>query len=253
MSRPRARAGGLAAIAGCALLSALLGFGCGAEGETVAVERTPEERGEALLGDTSLGRAGNLVACNDCHAAGGEGAPRLSGAPLDRAVDRPSFWGGQENDLLRSVNQCLYWFMGRSTPLAAGDPQGDDLYAYLSSLPGDDALAAAQPFTLGLLQWPGAGDATRGETVYADACASCHGDKTTGDGALVPSAPKLPDDTLVAHADEKGYTAEQRRIVFVEKVRHGPFIGYGGTMPPFSVEVVSDADLADLLTYMGVP
>ncbi len=237
----------------CLALASFVGLGCGDEGETIVETRTPEERGAARMTDPTLGRAGNLVACRDCHAAGGESAPRLSGAALDRAVDRPSYWGGQESDLLRSVNQCLYWFMGRSEPLVAGDAQGDDLYAYLKSLGGDDALAAPQPFTLGLLQWPGPGDAARGATVYEEACASCHGDKSTGEGALVPSSPKLPEDTLAAHADEKGYDAEQRRIVFVEKVRHGPFIGYGGTMPPFSLEVISDADLADLLTYLGVP
>ena len=34
-------------------------------------------------------------------------------------------------------------------------------------------------------------------------------------------------------------------------VRHGGFLGYGGEMPPFSVEKLSDAELADLIEYLG--
>jgi thiosulfate dehydrogenase len=41
--------------------------------------------------------------------------------------------------------------------------------------------------------------------------------------------------------------------VFVEKTRHGGFLGYGGTMPPFSLNVLSDEDLADLLTFLRLP
>ena len=208
-------------------------------------------RGAERFADPALGREGNLVACADCHATGADADPMLPGAPLGRVTERPSFWGGQEVDLLRSVNQCLFWFMG-GQPLVAGDPEGDDLFAYLESLDGDDALAAAQPFTLGLVVWPGPGDPTRGDVLYRDACQFCHGAKSTGEGALITSSPVLPEDTVVAHPDGE-YTAEERRLVFVEKVRHGPFLGYGGSMPPFSIEVLSDIDLADLFSYMEIP
>lgn len=239
---------GLMLLLGAAPLAAACADDGGGTGGGTAV--TPEERGAERFADTSLGRVGNLVACNDCHATPGESETRLAtGAPMGGVTGRPSFWGGQEDDLLRSVNQCLYWFMGRSEPLVAGDPEGDDLYAYVASLEGD---VAAQPFTIGNVVWPGTGDAARGEVVYARACATCHGDKDSGEGALIPSAPVLPEETLAAHPDPE-YDAEDRRLVFVEKVRHGPFLGYGGTMPPFSVEVLPDAELADLFTYLGIP
>ncbi len=69
---------------------------------------------------------------------------------------------------------------------------------------------------------------------------------------LLPNAPILPEETLANHPSPD-YTDEDRRLVFVEKTRHGGFLGYGGQMPLFSAEVLSDVDMADLLAYLGVP
>ena len=43
------------------------------------------------------------------------------------------------------------------------------------------------------------------------------------------------------------------RTVVVEKIRHGSFLGYAGTMPPFSVEALSDADVRDLTMLFRCP
>ena len=40
--------------------------------------------------------------------------------------------------------------------------------------------------------------------------------------------------------------------MFVEKVRHGAFLSYTGTMPPFSLEALPDEDLADILSYLDL-
>jgi thiosulfate dehydrogenase len=223
----------------------------GCAGETTVEVVEAADRGEALFADATIGREGNTVACIDCHATAVGGPPYLTGAILARALDRPSFWGGQELDAIEATEQCLYFFMGRPEGLEPGDPVADDLFAYLDALEGDDALAEPQPFSIGSVVFPGGGDAGRGEPIYAAACASCHGAKGTGEGRLVPGAPVLPDGTLAAHPSPE-YTEEERRLVFVEKIRHGPFLGYGGTMPPFSLEVLPDDELADLLSYMGV-
>lgn len=237
------------AIPGLAVVAMTLGA-CG--GETSEVVVSAEERGAARFADPGLGREGNVVACADCHATSIPPAPDgLPGADLVNVASRPTYWGGQEDDLLDAVNTCLFWFMGRSTPLQPEDPEGVDLYAYLASLDGDDG-APPRPFTIGDVEWPGEGDAARGGSIYDRSCAWCHGALHTGDGAESPAAPVLPDDTIAAHP-LGDYTEEARRLVFVEKVRHGPFLGYGGTMPPFSLEVISDAELADLLTFMEVP
>ncbi len=38
-------------------------------------------------------------------------------------------------------------------------------------------------------------------------------------------------------------------LVVTEKIRHGQFFGVGGNMPFYPREVLSDAELADLLEY----
>ncbi len=237
-------------LAGAALLVAALAA-CAVETRQEVV--TPEARGEHLFSDPTLGREGNLVACVDCHdVEGALGASGKPGAPLGGVAARDLHWGGQEDDLLDAVNQCLFWFMGRTEPLPRDDDRGVDLFAYLARLEGDATATAAQPFTLGDVVWPGPGEASRGADVYARSCESCHGALHTGEGKLVGVAPALPDDTIFAHPPDT-YAAEELRLVFVEKVRHGPFLGYGGTMPPFSLEVIADAALADLFAYMEVP
>jgi thiosulfate dehydrogenase len=81
------------------------------------------------------------------------------------------------------------------------------------------------------------GDAQRGAPLYAAACASCHGSMHSGKGRLSARIPKLPEDTIAEHAD---YSLRDQRLVFLEKIRHGGFYGYGGDMPPFSLEALSD-------------
>jgi len=99
---------------------------------------------------------------------------------------------------------------------------------------------------------PAGGNGSRGGKLYTDACASCHGPAHTGDGRLVQRAPVLPEQTLEEHPSPQ-YDDLDRRLVFVEKVRHGGFVGYGGEMPPFSVEKLSDQDLGDILAFLGIP
>lgn len=239
-------------VAGLTCVGTLLVAAC-QDPEVVVVEITAAERGAQLAADPALSKAPqNHVACLDCHAeAPGDAALYLPGAPLAGATLRPSFWGGQESTLLRSINHCLNYFMAADAPWEGDEEDAVAIYAYLESLEqGADASAA--PLTVGAIVDPGSGDAGAGADVYERACASCHGAKSSGAGRLVPSAPTLPEETLSAHP-EPDYDDFDRRLVFVEKVRHGGFLGYGGTMPLYSVEVLSDEALADLLTYFGVP
>ena len=43
-----------------------------------------------------------------------------------------------------------------------------------------------------------------------------------------------------------------KQLVVIEKVRHGQFFGVGGSMPPYSQEALSDADLGALLAFLGL-
>ena len=226
---------------------------CEGEPEEEVVQGTAIDHGRALFHDPSIAQTSfNSYTCATCHDDGPGGTVLLPGAPMAEVLGRPSYWGGYERDLLRSINDCLYYFMLRDRPLAKDDVEARALYAYLESLSpgGVDAATDAEPFTVPVsIGAVPAGDAGRGADVYAQACASCHGGAHSGTGRLVERAPTLPEQTLEEHPLGE-YTEEERRLVFVEKVRHGAFLGYSGQMPPFSMEKLSDEQLGDLLTYL---
>jgi thiosulfate dehydrogenase len=195
----------------------------------------------------------NDYTCATCHDLTASDPPsKKSGAPLAGATMRPLFWGGQEADLLRAVNACRNYFMLASDPLDAGDSDARDLYAYLESLePGDDS---EQPFTIVSAIGPDPlppGDRFNGNLTYALACQSCHGSMHSGEGRLSERVPILPEDTLLEHPPPD-YTPRLQHLVFNEKIRHGSFLGYGGTMPPLSTERLSDAEISDVLQALGI-
>jgi thiosulfate dehydrogenase len=218
--------------------------GCSDAGEAEVVSAV--SRGEALF---ERGLGANALTCATCHrTAPTPGDERvLPGADLAGVIQRPSYWGGAERDLLRALGYCQTRFMGVEVPLAVSDPDAADLYAFLESLAGP---ADAVPFTVvrTVSDLP-PGDAKSGLGVYERTCAGCHGALETGDGARAATIPTLPTDVLREHS---GYSALEQRLVFVEKVRHGAFLGYDGEMPPFSLEVLPNSELADVLSVLGL-
>jgi thiosulfate dehydrogenase len=222
----------------------LVALGCSGGGDAQHVSAVT--RGEALF---ERGLTANALTCATCHRTGPTpGDERmLPGADLAGVAQRPSYWGGAESDLLRALGYCQTRFMGVEVPLAVADPEAGDLYAFLESLEGP---ADALPFTVvrTVADLP-PGDAIAGLRLYDRTCAGCHGALDSGAGALAATIPTLPSDVLREHS---GYSALEQRLVFVEKVRHGAFLGYDGEMPPFSLEVLPDPELADLLSVLGL-
>lgn len=252
MTRAIHHAGRIALLVGAAALA-----GCSSDPEPTVVHRTAAEYGAALFRDPTIaGSSVNAYACSTCHAttAEAQGDAILPGAPLAGVTARPSYWGGQEMDLLRSINHCLYYFMLKDEPWTADDVEARAMYAYLESLSQNTtgSAAEAQPFTVAYLveDVPG-GDAQKGADLYDRSCASCHGDAHNGAGRLVQWAPVLPEQVFDEHPSSQ-YTPLDRRLVFIEKTRHGGFVLYGGQMPPFSYERLSDEDLGAVLSYLGV-
>jgi thiosulfate dehydrogenase len=227
-----------------AALFAVSSLGC-ADGDRVE-HVAAATRGEALF---RQGLTENELTCATCHRA--RPAPNdtrvLPGAELSGVTGRTSYWGGAESDLLRAIGYCQTRFMGVERPLEATEPEAVELYAFLASL---DGSPDAVPFTVvrTVADLP-AGDAARGLALYGRTCAGCHGELDTGDGALAARIPTLPEDVLRQHSD---YDALEQRLVFVEKVRHGAFLGYDGEMPPFSLEALGDAELSDVLSALGL-
>ncbi len=183
---------------------------------------------------------------------------KKAGGALAGATLRSSFWGGQVADLLGSVNACRSNFMGDSQPLSAKDPQARALYAYLASLePGNsDPIPFTIVTTIDPLPRPDTEEAiataqNNGQWLYAQTCLYCHGTMHDGLGRLSTRIPILPEQTIAEHPPPV-YTPRLQRRIFTEKIRHGLFLGYGGVMPPFSTELLSDADVTDLLEALGV-
>jgi thiosulfate dehydrogenase len=219
-------------------------FGCSSQTQ----QGTQADRGRELVAsrESSNGTL-NIFSCTTCHAE--ERKPWLTGAPMRGMTERKSYWGGKEPQLLDSINACRFYFMGSTQAWSKETPEAIAVYAYLKSLPAQPGSPEAEPFTIvnPLTDLP-LGDRIRGAAVYAGACASCHGERGTGKNRLSETYPVLPNDTVREHAYLKSRAAT--RLVFIQKVRNGTFLGYGGVMPPFSSEVMPDADLSALLGFL---
>lgn len=206
------------------------------------------EVGEALFSDPRFALSdANPVSCATCHAVSAEDTRLLAGGSLVGATKRPSFWGGFVTTALDATNVCVTRFM-RGGPLTADEPRSRALYEYLHSL-SDDPSAPAAPFTIVENVAPvDRGEVARGAEVWQRACAGCHGEAHTGEGRLDEAMVLVPEASEI-FARLQGYSTE---VVVVEKVRHGVFFNIGGTMPPYSLEVLSDDDLAALMSYLGL-
>lgn len=212
---------------------------------------TAAEHGESLARDRALSPSpSNLFACTTCHATQvvTEAFPRrLPGATLLGAAQRPRLWGGKLTYLRDAVDQCLVDFM-RGTRLLEDDLQGLALLAYLQSIaPAPDTekpCTVVQNVDTNYLAQVPMGNAERGEVGYRLACAYCHGQVHTGSGRLGERVSIVPDDTI------RSFGAAQARAIIIEKVRHGRYFGIGGNMPFYCQEVLSDAELGDIMAYM---
>jgi len=217
-------------------------------------EHVPAARlGERLFNDPGLSTSGfNAVSCAICHVVD-PASPAVvpgrfdPGFNLANTAGRPSWWGGYELTLLDALNVCLDRFMSGRL-LSQQDEEARLLYAYLDANSPEPA-SSPLPFTVvrnvtGLADV--AGDSDRGRDLYERACHRCHGAAHTGAGALDTRPPIVPKSTVAE------FRPEQVRAVVEEKIRHGRFFNLAGVMPLYSVEVMTDADVADILAYLGL-
>ncbi len=212
------------------------------------VTTTAVERGEKLVSDPGFAESRfNAFACTTCHAITTAKGRILPGAPLAGAARRPSYWGGRIATLSEAADECATKFM-RAQPFAPAQQKWIDLWAYLASI-GDKGPADAQPFEVvyRIVDLP-RGDATSGGKVWDATCKTCHGAAKTGEGRI-GAASIVPADTIAEHGTDGPAIVRQ---VVIEKVRHGSYLGFAGVMPPFSQQALSDRQIADLLTYLGL-
>ncbi len=211
-----------------------------------------QDVGRQLFRDPRLSSSEfNSFSCSTCHDDGdnndaGSGGDRIfAGHPLTDSVFRPTWWGGQSPTLRAAVDECLVFFM-REAPLADDDLRGRALYEYLLSISPDRAAPALPLTVVENVTSLARGDPRRGETVWNQACQACHGAPHTGAGRLNNLISIVPESSTEFAADI-GFPVD---VVLIEKVRHGPFFGVGGNMPPFSSEALSDDDLGALIAFL---
>jgi thiosulfate dehydrogenase len=234
------------AVGLAALLAGLAGCG---DREVPAAEL-----GERLFQDPAVSTSRrNRFSCATCHTVA-PGAPPVvpdrfdSGYNLAGVAGRPSWWGNYATSLLGAMNVCLEEFMG-GRALRPDDDSARQLGAYLAAHSPPDTQPAL-PFTIVRRVTPLeglAGDVARGGLIYAAGCQRCHGGAHNGSGRLDATFSIVPEDTQKAFPGPG-----EARFALVEKLRHGRFFNIGGVMPLYSLEALSDQDVADLLAYLGL-
>jgi thiosulfate dehydrogenase len=212
------------------------------------------ERGRELVSDPALSPARiNPFACTHCHSirSGDPSNYILPGAVLAGSTQRPTYWGGTILTLQDAIAICYRRFMLGGT-LDSDREEFLAVYAFLESLESDlGAISTEVPFTVVRVALPPQpGDATSGAQWYNRACAYCHGAPRTGNGRLSDFVDIIPNVTEQEHTAAMGYDQESLRQVIVQKVRHGSFLGFAGSMPPFSLEALSNDALSDIIAYL---
>jgi cytochrome c oxidase cbb3-type subunit 3 len=190
--------------------------------DRIAASSVEEIAGDPELLAYSVAGGRTLFAenCAPCHGAGGEGAP---GYP--NLADDSWMWGGQ----LAAIEQTIRYGVrsGHESARASEMPrfgldgllergQISDVAEHVLSLSGGSTDAAA---------------AARSATVYAENCASCHGE--TGAGNRELGAPAL-NDAIWLYAGDKAGIEQQ-----VTKPRHGVMPTWSGRLDEVSIKLLS--------------
>ncbi len=185
---------------------------------------------------------GSEYSCIYCHA-------NFDEAKLDDGYLRPghSLWdsaarrsyyngaysGAGDTPLTRAVNTCAVGFL-KTKPLAASDQRLQNLLAYLRSITPDtnvEPISITRAESIPTLD----GDPRRGEMIYNAACILCHREKG--------SAPAL------AFKSQSDYVAIKIRGLETPDEAVHEIFGWNTSMPFFSMERLSDQQVADIVSY----
>jgi cytochrome c oxidase cbb3-type subunit 3 len=186
---------------------------------TVPLEQIAAD--QELLSYTLVGgRTAFNENCAQCHGLGGAGQgffPTLA--------DDDWLWGGRLEDIAFTITHGIRnggdQARDSEMPRFGADQlltreQVTDTVEYVRSLAGQDADAAA---------------AARGQPLFAENCAACHGE----DGAGMPEmgAPSLRDAIWLY-----GSTRDQE-VAQVWNPRHGVMSGFGGRLDPATIKMLA--------------
>ena len=188
------------------------------EATPAQIAADPEMRAFALAG----GRVAFANNCAACHGAGGQGA--LGGYPA--LVDDDWLWGGSmeaiqatirhgvrnaEDDQARTSVMPRFGLDGMLTNAQIGD-----VAEYVLSLSGRSTDQAA---------------VGRGQTLFAENCVSCHGDR--GEGNREVGAPRLSDQVWLQGG------SKQDIVAMIRNPRMGVMPPWQGRLDPATVNMLT--------------
>lgn len=172
------------------------------------------QTGQTLFGD-------NCAVCHGTSATGGPGYPDL--------VDQAWLWGGEDEDIAETIRVGInadhpdsrisqMMAFGRDGLLESTDIS--DVVSYVRTISGqadeDDRRL---------------GDALRGKDIFADNCASCHGEEGRGETDL--GAPDLTDGFWIYGGDRQSV----RKTVFNGRTGHMP--SWEGRFEPHTIRILT--------------
>jgi len=152
--------------------------------------------GRSLVQDTASHEltkpyVGNSLSCTSCHLE--NGTHPTAGTFIGVATAYPA-WSPRENRVITLEDRILNCFMrscnGLRPPL--GSEPSVAIATYITWLSSGQSMQmnGAKPLgpygVIPLALNPAQGDASRGEALYRDQCASCHGDDGQGDAESPP-------------------------------------------------------------------
>ena len=182
------------------------------------IAEDPQLRAFAMAG----GRIAFANNCAGCHGAGGQGA--RGGFPS--LADDDWIWGGTHDAILATIRHGI----------RAGESE-EERTSVMPRFVADGVLTHAQAADAAefVLSFSGrstdAAAAERGKALYADNCASCHGE--AGEGNRDVGAPRLSDRVWLYGSDRAAIAA------YIANPRMGVMPSWGNRLDPATVNMLA--------------
>jgi mono/diheme cytochrome c family protein len=233
-----------------AALVVVLGIAASACSSEPGAPAAPGSGGSAIASPLAGGQAvyenrvegANTFTCSTCHALREptDDGLRRPGHPIGDATRRPNYKNGQVPRMLDAVNSCLTEWMNADA-WTESDPRYTALHRWLDEQAGSGAAPALKIQRVDPPAVLTGGDAERGLATFNGACAVCHGANAEG----TQKAPKVSGLGLGA-----GYVATRVRTSGRSNSKVYPGLT-GGVMPFWGADRLSDAELVDIVAFLG--
>lgn len=169
----------------------------------------------------ALGKAAFGTNCGPCHGQGAQGGPSYPNLNDDQWI-----WGGS----LDQIYQTIQYGIRNENPESRQGPMpafGKDGIIPKADIP----IVAAYVVTLSGRKPEGNVDLAKGQKLFAENCASCHGD--VGKGNPEVGAPNLTSNIWLYGGDEKTI------IETVTNGRGGVMPGWAGRLEPATIKALA--------------